>query len=143
MSGEFLGFLMERLMQQKALDVWYTPIYMKKNRPGVKVSVLCHPEDQEKLENILLQETTTLGVRSYSAFRKTLQRQWVKVNTEYGDIRIKVAHQEQIHKASPEYEDCRQAAQGHGVSLREVYEAAMQAYFKSKKHIIRHINSNV
>jgi len=130
MSGEFLGFLMELLLQHNALDVWYTPIYMKKNRPGVKVSVLCHPQDQEKLEDILLRETTTLGVRSYSTFRKTLQRQWIKVSTRYGDIRIKVAYGEGVFKAAPEYEDCRLASIAYGVPLKEIYDEAMREFSK-------------
>lgn len=130
MNGEVLGFLMERLFKQNALDVWYTPIYMKKNRPGVKVSVLCHPQDQDKLEDVLLKETTTLGVRSYSALRKALQRQWIKVSTRYGDIRIKVAYGEGIFKASPEYEDCRVASSIYGVPLREVYDEAMREFSK-------------
>ncbi|MBM7582126.1 uncharacterized protein (DUF111 family) [Caldicoprobacter guelmensis] len=130
MSGEFLGFLMEELFKHNALDVWYTPVYMKKNRPGVTVSVLCYPQEQEKLEEILLKETTTLGVRSYSAYRKKLERQLVKVNTPYGDIRVKMAYGEGIFKASPEYEDCRLAATIHGVPLREVYDVTMREFSK-------------
>jgi len=130
MSGEFLGYLMERLLKHNALDVWYTPIYMKKNRPGIKVSVLCHPQDQEKLEDILLKETTTLGVRSYSTFRRTLQRRWVRVSTRYGDVRIKVAYGGGVLKASPEYEDCRLAATTGGVPLKEVYDEAMREFSK-------------
>lgn len=130
MSGELLGFLMGQLLEHNALDVWYTPIYMKKNRPGIKISVLCYPRDQDRLEDILLKETTTLGVRSYSTFRKALQRQWIKVNTRYGDIRIKVAYGEGICKASPEYEDCRLASATYGVPLKEIYDEAMREFSK-------------
>ncbi len=130
MSGELLGFLMERLLQHNALDVWYTPIYMKKNRPGVKISVLCRPQDQDKLEDILLKETTTLGVRSYSTFRKALQRQWIKVSTRYGDIRVKFAYGEGVFKGSPEYEDCRLASIAYGVPLKEIYDEAMREFSK-------------
>lgn len=130
MSGELVGFLMERLFEHNALDVWYTPIYMKKNRPGVMVSVLCHPQDQPKLEDILLKESTTLGVRSYSTVRRALNRRSIKVSTRYGDIRIKVAYGEGAFKASPEYEDCRLASLSYGVPIKEVYEEAMREFSK-------------
>jgi uncharacterized protein (DUF111 family) len=133
MSGEIFGYIMERLMENSALDVWYTPIYMKKNRPGVMISVLCNPEDEDKLKGILLNETTTLGVRSYTAYRSILNRQWTKVNTSFGDIRIKIAQNEKICKAAPEYEDCKQAAEKHGVPFREVYDAARLAYEEIKR----------
>ena len=81
-------------MENNALDVWYTPVYMKKNRPGVVISVLCSPEDEKALADILLNETTTLGVRSYTAYRSILNRQWTKVNTSFGDIRIKLHRME-------------------------------------------------
>jgi uncharacterized protein (DUF111 family) len=132
MGGEVFGFLMERLLEEQVLDVWYTPIYMKKNRPAVKVSVLCHPKDEERISRLLLQETTTLGVRSYSAQRKILNREWVQVDTQYGPISFKAATSDSyaVSKGAPEFEDCRRAARMHGVPLRVVYEAALRAYAK-------------
>ncbi|MGI6188675.1 MAG: LarC family nickel insertion protein [Caldicoprobacteraceae bacterium] len=132
MSGEIFGYIMERLMENNALDVWYTPVYMKKNRPGVVISVLCSPEDEKALADILLNETTTLGVRSYTAYRSVLNRQWKTVHTKYGDIRIKIAQDGNTYKAAPEYEDCKKAAERYGVSFREVYDAARLAYERMK-----------
>ncbi len=130
MGGELFGYIMDRLMENNALDVWYTPIYMKKNRPGVMISVLCKPEDEAVLKDILIGETTTLGVRSYAAYRNVLDRHWERVYTKYGCIRMKVARNERVCKAAPEYEDCRKAAEKYGVPIREVYDAARLAYEK-------------
>ena len=128
MSGEIFGFLIERLLQEKALDVWYTPVYMKKNRPGVQISVLCEVENEDRLRQVLLKETTTLGVRSYSATRQILARKLVTVETPFGPIAMKTAVNGVVRKGAPEYEDCKRAALQHQVPLREVYQAALKAY---------------
>jgi len=134
MSGELFGFLMDKLFQKNALDVWYTPIYMKKNRPAVQISVLCEPAYEKEIINVLLEETTTLGVRSYEVVRTILQREKVKINTKYGDITVKIAKGHGFMKAAPEYEDCKKIAEQSHVPVRLVYESAMMAFW-STHHI--------
>ncbi|MFA5873538.1 MAG: nickel pincer cofactor biosynthesis protein LarC [Anaerolineales bacterium] len=125
-SAEINGYVMEKLFAAEALDVFFTPIQMKKNRPATQLSVLCHPADVERLEAILFRETSTLGVRRQSVERRCLERESETVETPYGPVRVKVAHLEDgTTKRAPEYEDCRQAAEVHGVPLRVVYEAAL------------------
>lgn len=131
MGGEIFGFLMEKLLQQNALDVWFTPIYMKKNRPAVKLSVMCKESDIENLSAIILRETTTIGVRSYIVDRTVLKREFVKVDTKYGEVMIKVSSGSGVvAKYVPEYEDCRKLAIKADVPLVEVYDAAMKAIDK-------------
>jgi uncharacterized protein (DUF111 family) len=106
---------------------------MKKNRPGVVLSVLCRPQDTPALRALLFAETSTLGIRSQRLARHTLQRRSETVPTAYGPVRVKVCcwgRDEQ--KAAPEYEDCARAAREHSVPLREVYEAATVAWRTSR-----------
>ncbi|MCL6630528.1 MAG: LarC family nickel insertion protein, partial [Armatimonadetes bacterium] len=112
-----------------ALDVYTTPILMKKNRPAVLLSAVCPVEKVEHISEVILTETSTFGVRITSAHRRCLDRKWHTVSTKYGDIRIKVGllgGREIV--ASPEYEDCRKAADAHGVSVQTVYKEALLAY---------------
>jgi pyridinium-3,5-bisthiocarboxylic acid mononucleotide nickel chelatase len=125
-TGETLGFLMERLLDAGALDVFYTPIQMKKNRPGVLVRVLCAPPDEAVCTGIIFSETTALGVRRLLYARTTLPRSERTVETAFGPIRVKVSRWGDIERAEPEYEDCRRLAREHGVPLRQVYDAARQ-----------------
>ncbi|MDQ6421543.1 nickel pincer cofactor biosynthesis protein LarC [Paenibacillus sp. LHD-117] len=123
MTGERLGYTMDRLFAAGALDVYYTPVFMKKNRPGVLLTVLCQPKDKVRCEDILLRETSTFGVRSYSADRRILSRSWIDVNTRYGNVRVKQAFEgEKLVKSAPEYEDAAEAARQFGVALEEVYQ---------------------
>jgi len=125
-TAEITGYVMEKLFAEKALDVFFTPIQMKKNRPATQLSVLCHPADVERLEAILFRETSTLGVRRQSVERSCLERESETVETPYGPVRVKVAHlQDGTTKRAPEYEDCKKAAEAHGIPLRVVYEAAL------------------
>ena len=110
MPGELFGSLMERLFDEGAIDVWYTPIYMKKNRPGIKVSVMAYKEQVDKLSEVLLRETTTLGVRINILSRRILNREFDSIETPYGIITMKISKGNDIYKAVPEYEDCRKAA---------------------------------
>lgn len=128
MNPELYGYVLERLMDAGALDVYMTPVIMKKNRPGVVLSVLCQPEDSARLRALIFTETTTLGVRTLHVTRHALARQSVTVSTAYGDVRIKAAQWGQGEKVAPEYEDCARAAHAHDVPLRAVYEAALAAY---------------
>ena len=124
MSGEWFGFLMETLMGAGALDVTLTPATMKKSRPGVLVGVIAKPDDEERMAELLLEHSTTLGVRITRARRVTLERHVDTVCTAYGDIRVKCAG----GRAAPEYEDCAQAAREHGVAVMRVYRAALAAW---------------
>ncbi|MBQ9931299.1 MAG: nickel pincer cofactor biosynthesis protein LarC [Firmicutes bacterium] len=130
-SGEILGYTMERLFEAGALDVWYVPIYMKKNRPAVTLSLLCKEADRELMENIILAETTTLGVRGRQVYRKALEREQVTVETELGPVRVKTASFGPIQKASPEYEDCARIAREEGIPLADIYSFAMEAFAMS------------
>ncbi len=126
-SAEINGYTMENLFAAGALDVFFTPIQMKKNRPATLISVLCRPADTEALETILFRETSTLGVRRQPVERRCLDRTSETVVTPYGPIRVKVARlPDGDSKRAPEYEDCKQAAQAHHVPLRVVYEAALR-----------------
>ncbi|MFF2090643.1 nickel pincer cofactor biosynthesis protein LarC [Paenibacillus sp. NPDC058174] len=121
-TGERLGYAMERLFEAGALDVYYTPVYMKKNRPGVLISVLCYPPTAELCEDTLLAETSTFGVRRSEWTRRALDRQWIEAETKYGMIRVKQALEGgRIIRQSPEYEDAAQAARAFCVSLETVY----------------------
>jgi uncharacterized protein (TIGR00299 family) protein len=127
-NPEFYDYVMARLFAAKALDVFLSPIQMKKNRPATLLRVLCQPADVEALMNILFTETSTLGIRQQMVTRHCLPRSIHTVETPYGPVRVKVARQgEGWTKAAPEYDDCRRLAEERGVSLREVYRAAEQA----------------
>jgi hypothetical protein len=128
-SGEMIGYCTTRLWEADALDVYTTAIQMKKNRPGVKISVLCRAEDVGKMEAILFRETTTLGVRRWMAGRHVLLRQAHRVETPWGTVEGKVGWlADGAARFAPEFESCRQIAAAHGVPLRAVYEAAQQAF---------------
>ncbi len=128
MPPEFSGHLMGRLFEAGALDVYFAPIQMKKNRPATLVWVLCHPEDAPALRTLLFVETTTLGVRTYTVTRYALPRESGEVETPYGPISVKIAHLPGgAHRCVPEYEACRRIAEQQGVPLLEVYRAAERA----------------
>ena len=127
-SPQILGHVMERAFDLGALDCYFTSVQMKKNRPGVLLSILCRAEERPSLSELLFSETTTLGIRSYEVERRALQRKIVAVETRYGRIDVKVAQLNgHILKAMPEYEQCRQAARDAEVPLRVVEEAARAA----------------
>src|SRR5262249_45445741 len=121
---------MEKALACGALDIFYTPVQMKKNRPGVLLTLLCKPEDRVKMCDLLFRETTTLGVRYRNQQREILQREFVTVETKFGSIRIKVSRTKdgRLMNASPEFEDCRVAAEKNQVSLRDVQLMAIAAY---------------
>ena len=128
-SPQILGHVMERAFELGALDCYFTSVQMKKNRPGVLLSVLCGREERAALEKLLFAETTTLGVRTYEVERRALQRRIVRVETQFGPIDVKVAQLNgHIIKEMPEYEQCRAAARTSKVPLRVVEEAAKSAF---------------
>jgi uncharacterized protein (DUF111 family) len=125
---------MERAFELGALDCYFTSVQMKKNRPGVLLSILCAVTERAALNELLFSETTTLGVRAYEVERRALQRQIVTVETQYGPIDVKVAQLNgHILKEMPEFEQCRQAARAADVPLRIVEEAARDAFSKLRK----------
>ena len=126
-SGELIGYSTARLWEAGVLDVYTTAIQMKKNRPGVILSVLCREEQLEAVSAILFSETTTLGVRRWPVRREFLRRQTHSVATPWGQVEGKVGWLSDEARFSPEFESCRQIAQQHKVPLRAVYEAAQQA----------------
>jgi uncharacterized protein (TIGR00299 family) protein len=128
LNPEIYDYLISRLLQEGALDVALSPLQMKKNRPATQVWVLCRPPDAERMLGILFAETSTLGVRKSLVERYALQRQIVPVQTEYGQVRVKLARWENGRsRAAPEYEDCRRIAAEQGIPLHLVYQAAQQA----------------
>jgi uncharacterized protein (TIGR00299 family) protein len=127
MAAQRFGYLMERALELGALDCFFTPVQMKKNRPGVLVSILCRPDESGKLCELLFRETTTLGVRESEVKRRSLERSIVSVETRFGAIDVKVAHLNgQVMNEMPEYEQCLAAARRAGVGL-SVVEAEVRA----------------
>jgi pyridinium-3,5-bisthiocarboxylic acid mononucleotide nickel chelatase len=127
-TPQLVAHCMDRVLEEGALDVMCTPVVMKKNRMGSLLTVLCRPELRDALEDLLLRETTTLGIRVHHEDRVILQRRFVEVHTEYGSIRVKVGsrNHEDVN-SMPEYEDCLRAAREHNVPLKQVMQAALVA----------------
>lgn len=123
-TPEILGYAMERLFEAGALDVYFAPIQMKKNRPGVMLTFLCRPEQLDELAKIVLAETSAIGLRHYLADRIVLERRVVEQRTEFGTVRFKqvIDNQDTVLRSSPEYEDCRRIAHEKGIPCREVME---------------------
>ena len=126
-TGEELGYVLELLFERGALDAWFTPIYMKKNRPATKLSVLCHADCGVSLRRALLEHTTTLGVR-WQTWRRDIARREVDcVETPWGPVRRKLKFLGQrLVSIKPEYDDCAALARQHSLPIREVIEAARQ-----------------
>ena len=123
-SPEELGFAMERLLEAGALDVAFSPLQMKKNRPGVLVRVLTRPEDGKRLAELVLEHTSALGVRVQTLERLIARRSERTVTTPWGEVRVKIKHLGDREIVAPEYEDCARIARAANVALRAVYEAA-------------------
>ena len=133
MNPQIFGVLMERLYEEGALDVFYTPIQMKKNRPGTLVTVVALPQHRELLSGVFFKETTTIGVRFTEMSRERLQRDEIAVETPIGQIRFKVARRDDVAiNAAPEFEDCARAAREHGLSVKDVQAIATKAYLERK-----------
>jgi hypothetical protein len=136
LNPQVFGYVMDRLLEEGALDVFGMPVQMKKNRPGTLLAVLCKPEDASKLTQLLFTETTTLGVRRRDEVRQTLARRWENVRTQWGEVRIKIASMNgTVTNYAPEYEDCRRIAAEHHVPLKTVMQEASREYLgKGEKH---------
>jgi uncharacterized protein (DUF111 family) len=129
MNPQIFGVLMDRLLAEGALDVFYTPIQMKKNRPGTLLTIVAAPAARERLTAIVFRETTTIGVRYREMTRECLDRERVTVDTPYGSVRIKVASRSgEILNAAPEFDDCVGIARDRDVPLKDVQAAAMKAF---------------
>lgn len=127
-SGEALGHVAERLLEEGALDAWLAAVTMKKGRPGVVVRFLCRQPDLERLSELLLRETGSLGCRFWEAGRVEAERRWERVETPFGTVRVKLGRLAgRSLGAAPEYEECRRRAREAGVPWREVYRAALVA----------------
>jgi pyridinium-3,5-bisthiocarboxylic acid mononucleotide nickel chelatase len=125
MNPEWFEYAQEQLFAQGALDVFYTPIFMKKNRPATKLTVLCELGQIDAIVDTLFQHTSTFGVRTYEVRRRKLHRFSQTVETPYGPVSVKIGEwRGQVMQISPEYESCRQVARHCGVSLKDVYQAA-------------------
>jgi pyridinium-3,5-bisthiocarboxylic acid mononucleotide nickel chelatase len=132
-TPQLVAHTMERVLEEGALDVMCTPVVMKKGRMGSLLTVLCRPERREAFENLLLRETTTLGVRMREEDRVILQRRFVEVETAYGTIRVKIGSRDgEDLNCMPEYEDCARAAREHGVPLKQVMQATLLALAEKK-----------
>jgi uncharacterized protein (TIGR00299 family) protein len=136
LNPQVFGYVMDRLLEEGALDVFGMPVQMKKNRPGTLLTVLCKPEDAGKLTRLIFTETTTLGVRRREEVRQTLARRWENVRTQWGEVRIKIASMNgMVTNYAPEYEDCRRIAAEHHVPLKTVMQEAARLYLGSSLNL--------
>ena len=129
MNPQIFGVLMDRLYAAGAVEVFYTAVQMKKNRPGTHVTVLVPPGRRESISATLFRDSTTIGVRHTEVTRETLRRELVPVPTRFGDVRCKVARRgAAVVNVAPEFDDCARLAEQHDVSIKEVHAAAVKAY---------------
>jgi uncharacterized protein (TIGR00299 family) protein len=129
MNPQIYGYFSEKALAAGALDVYTTPVQMKKNRPGTLLTVLCKPQDTNALMSLIFAETTTFGARCYRAQRRVLPREFVSVSTDFGDVRIKISRVNgRILHVAPEYEDCRKLAVEKDVPLQRVIGEALRRY---------------
>ena len=133
LNPQVFGYVMERLLAEGALDVFSTPVQMKKGRPGTLLTVLARSEDASRLARLVFGETTTLGIRMRQERRQTLVRRSVSVQTPWGEVRMKVANLNgSIANYAPEYEDCRRIADQHKIPLKQVMQEATRRYLESQ-----------
>ncbi|MCI0331205.1 MAG: nickel pincer cofactor biosynthesis protein LarC [candidate division Zixibacteria bacterium] len=132
-APELLGFLSERLLDLGALDVYFTPIMMKKNRPAQLLTVLCLPKDETSLTRTIFAETGSIGIRYKSAHRHKLERETLEIDTLFGKLKAKRVFSDGTEKISPEFEDCARVAREKNVPLREVYEAVLSGWRNQNK----------
>ena len=132
LNPQIFGYVMERLLESGALEVFCLPVQMKKNRPGTLLTVLTRPENADQIAKIIFNETTTLGIRHREERRHVLARQWKTVTTRFGDVRIKIGSRNGlVSNYAPEYEDCRRIAAEKKIPLKTVMADAMEAYLRS------------
>ncbi len=128
LSPELIGHVSQLLLESGALDVWVTPVQMKKQRPGVLLSVLCQPESTPLVADLIFTHTSAFGLRTTEVVRWKLKRDFINVETPFGLISVKRGFKsDHILQLAPEFESCKQAALRHGVPLQVVYDAARSA----------------
>ena len=128
-NAEILGHFMEQALAAGALDIFHTAIQMKKNRPGVLLTVLCAQSDADKFSELLVRETSTFGIRRYTAERRKLRREFITVQTPYGAVTVKLGKLDgKVLQAAPEFESCKKLADQAKVPLKEIYEAVLRAF---------------
>ena len=133
MNPQIFGVLMDRLLEAGALDVFFTSVHMKKNRPGTLVTVLAPPEQREALSTIIFSETTTIGLRWHQAERERLEREIQTVKTPYGPARVKIARRAgAVVNAAPEFEDGKRLAADAGISIKDAQALIMKAYLDTR-----------
>ena len=131
MNPQIYGYFQEKASAAGALDVYTTPVQMKKNRPGTLLTLLCRPQDTAVLMDLVFSETTTFGARTYRAQRRTLPRESVNIHTQFGDVRVKISRVNgHIRHASPEFEDCKRLAEEKRVPLQQVMDEAKRNFEK-------------
>ena len=131
MNPQIYGYFQEKALAAGALDVYSTPVQMKKNRPGILLTLLCRPHDTGALMDLVFTETTTFGARTYRALRRTLPREWVNVRTQFGEVRMKISRVNgHIRHVAPEFEDCKKIAEQLHVPLHLVMDEAKRAFEK-------------
>jgi uncharacterized protein (DUF111 family) len=124
MSPEWLGFLLDQLLAKGANDVFYIPIYMKKNRPGVLLQLLCSLDKLDEMKSIIFSETTTLGIRYSPISVPRLERRFLKIETPWGAVTVKEGlHNGLVVQAAPEYDDCKRLAEEAKIPLKHVFQA--------------------
>ena len=129
MTPEQVGFALELLREAGAKDVWLVSVSMKKGRPGQMLALLCEQQQLAAMEAILFEHTSTFGFRYTPAHRRVLEREFVTVQTLWGEVQVKVGRwQGEVLRAAPEFEDCRRLAKEKGVALQNIYAAAMEAW---------------
>ena len=121
-SGEILGFTSEKLFDEGALDVFFTPIFMKKNRPAYRLTTVCKKENMEKLQNIIFKETTTIGIRYRFEERKVLERKETEIDTKYGKLKVKEVVNNGEKYVYPEFESMKKLAKENNIPLKELYK---------------------
>jgi uncharacterized protein (TIGR00299 family) protein len=127
-NPEILGYFIETALAAGARDVFYTPIQMKKNRPGVLLTVLCAEADADKFSELILRETSAFGIRRTVAERRKLRREFTKIKTPFGDVTMKIGRLDgKLVQAAPEFESCKKLASRAKVPLKRIYEAALKA----------------
>ena len=133
MNPQLFGMVMDRLHEAGAYDVFFTPVHMKKNRPGTLVTVLAPPDRREALAAIIFRETTTIGLRWQTAERERLEREIVQVETPHGSVRVKLARRGgAVINAAPEFDDCARLAAAAGMSVKDAHALVMKAYLDQK-----------
>jgi uncharacterized protein (TIGR00299 family) protein len=135
MTPQVFGYVMERALELGALDAFGTAVQMKKNRPGMQLTVLCRPEESDRLAKMIFTETTTLGVRIRQESRAVLARRHVNIRTQWGEVRMKLANLNgSVSNYAPEYEDCRRIAEAQRVPLKTVMQEAIKIYLEEEKN---------